>query len=163
MKNVTIGYILCLWAVMGCLWSCTDDASDFAPEENRLPVQLSGDIGPEAGSRATDSGFCDGDRMGIYVVNYANGSPGSLQLEGNCATNVGFTYSAGTNVWTPDYEVYYKDAKTPVDIYGYYPYATPIRWIDTVLKSVRTSISLPLPQNWEVTKRVTFSGRRLPR
>ena len=125
MKNVTIGYFLCLWAVMGCLWSCTDDASDFAPEENRLPVQLSGGIGPEAGSRATDSGFCDGDRMGIYVVNYANGSPGSLQLEGNCATNVGFTYSEGTNVWTPDYEVYYKDAKTPVDIYGYYPYATP--------------------------------------
>ena len=125
MKKVSNYYMICLWASLGCFYSCTDDASDYVPEENRLAVQLSGSMDLHSDSRATDDGFCDGDRMGIYVVDYINGQAGTLQLEGNRATNVGYTYSAGTNVWTPDYEVYYKDAKTPVDIYGYYPYAIP--------------------------------------
>ena len=137
MKKVSNYYMICLWAALGCFWSCTDDTSGYAPEENRLAVQLGGVIGSDSGSRATDEGFCDGDRMGIYVVDYINGQAGTLQLEGNRATNVGYTYSAGTNVWTPDYEVYYKDAKTPVDIYGYYPYATP-NAVDTYSFEVRT-------------------------
>ena len=68
MKNVSIRYILCLWTVLNCLCGCTDDTSEYAPEENRLAVQLGGVIGSDSGSRATDEGFCDGDRMGIYVV-----------------------------------------------------------------------------------------------
>ena len=125
MKNVSMRYIFYLCAVMGFLYGCTDDTSEYAPEENRLAVQLGGVIGTNRDSRATDDGFCDGDRIGVYVVDYANGSPGILKLEGNRATNVGYTYSAGTTLWTPDYDVYYKDEKTAVDIYGYYPYATP--------------------------------------
>ena len=104
MKKVSNYYMIYLWASFGCFCSCTDNASDYVPEENRLAVQLSGRMDLHSDSRATDDGFCDGDRMGIYVVDYVNGQAGTLQLEGNRATNVGYTYSAGTNVWTPEYE-----------------------------------------------------------
>ena len=137
MKNISIRHIFCLWVAMGFLYACTDDTSEYAPEENRLAVQLGGVIGTDSGSRATADGFCDGDRMGIYVVDYTHGSPGTLKLKGNRATNVGYTYAAETALWTPDYDVYYKDAKTPVDIYGYYPYAIP-NAVDSYSFEVRT-------------------------
>lgn len=41
-------------------------------------IQLSGDIDQLAVTRVNDNGFCDGDCMGVYVVDYRAGTPGTL-------------------------------------------------------------------------------------
>jgi hypothetical protein len=73
-------------------------------------------------TRADEYGFAGGDMMGIYVVDYEDGSPGVLQVEGNRADNVRYTYNATSMSWDGAKDIYWKDNKTSVDIYGYYPY-----------------------------------------
>lgn len=71
-------------------------------------------------SRATDTGFETGDRVGLYVVNYNGSTAGTLANSGNHVNNMRFSYS-GT--WTPDATIYWKDETTHADFYLYYPYA----------------------------------------
>lgn len=40
-------------------------------------IQLSGSIEQLALTRVCDNGFCDGDVMGVYVVDYNGGTPGT--------------------------------------------------------------------------------------
>lgn len=81
-------------------------------------------IDQEMQTRADDNGFADGDRMGVFVVNYQDGVPGTLVNTGNQADNVAFTLDYDMNRWNPVTPVYWKDSKTPVDVIGYYPYDT---------------------------------------
>lgn len=93
--------------------------------DGQVPVALGGHIDQEYVTRAGQDGFADGDKIGTYIVDYVDGAPGELLLEGNRADNLYYTYNEAGNRWVPSYDVYYKDAKTPVDIYGYYPSAKP--------------------------------------
>lgn len=93
--------------------------------DGQVPVALGGHIDQEYVTRAGQDGFADGDKIGTYIVDYVDGAPGELLLEGNRADNLYYTYNEAGNRWIPSYDVYYKDAKTPVDIYGYYPSAKP--------------------------------------
>lgn len=88
-------------------------------------IQLSGDIDQLAVTRVNDNGFCDGDCMGVYVVDYRAGTPGTLQLSGNRADNVRHTYDASAGKWNSVYDIYWKDKHTHIDVYGYYPFANP--------------------------------------
>lgn len=89
-------------------------------------ISLSGTIDQNNQTRANDSGFAENDKIGLYVVNYSDGTtPGTLYEKNNQATNTGFTFD-GNSTWTPDYDIYYKDKSTHVDFYGYYPYASSI-------------------------------------
>lgn len=88
-------------------------------------VQLFNEIRQTPVTRVNDEGFCDKDAVGIYVVNYVDGSPGQLHVSGNQADNIKYTYNEADGRWTPATSVYYKDKKTHVDIYGYYPYSAP--------------------------------------
>ncbi len=87
-------------------------------------VQISGDIHQQSSTRVNDGGFCEGDAVGIYIVNYDGETPGTLSSENNHADNVKFTLSEDGS-WVSDYDVFYKDNDTKVDFYGYYPYAVP--------------------------------------
>ena len=87
-------------------------------------VQISGDIHQQSLTRVNDGGFCEGDAVGIYIVNYDGETPGTLSSEDNHADNVKFTLSEDGS-WVSDYDVFYKDNDTKVDFYGYYPYAAP--------------------------------------
>ena len=83
----------------------------------KIPINLSiGDY-----TRANDSAFANGDKVGIYVVNYDGSTAGSLSASGNHVNNMQFTYS-GT-AWTPSSAIYWKDDTTPADFYAYYPYS----------------------------------------
>lgn len=82
-------------------------------------IQLSGDIDQLAVTRVNDNGFCDGDCMGVYVVDYRAGTPGTLQLSGNRADNVRHTYDASAGKWNSAYDIYWKDKHTHIDVYGY--------------------------------------------
>ena len=86
-------------------------------------IELLGEIDQVAVTRVNDGGFCDGDGMGIYIVDYKAGTPGTLQQSGNRADNVCYTYDEANRKWNSDYDVYWKDFHTHIDVYGYYPYA----------------------------------------
>lgn len=106
------------------LGACSLNEPVLEPESSDAPkMSLSSDINQIYQTRANDTGFCNGDVIGIYVVDYELDAPGVLKSSGNRADNVRHTYSEADGRWIPAYDIYYKDRKTPVDIYGYYPVA----------------------------------------
>lgn len=100
--------------------ACTDHLFEGSSGSG-MPIELSGNIKQTNVTRASDYGFVTGDRMGIYIVDYENGSPGSLAASGNRASNVLYTFDGDKNVWNAPLEIYWRDNQTPVDVYGYYP------------------------------------------
>ena len=112
-----------------CVVLCAGCADGLFGEDGTLHhtqrIELSGDIDQVAVTRVNDGGFCDGDRMGIYIVDYKADIPGTLQQSGNRADNVCYTYDEANRKWNSDQDVYWKDNHTHIDVYGYYPYANP--------------------------------------
>ncbi len=106
------------------LASCSLDEPSLDVDRSDLPpykVQIGGEIRQQPATKVTTDGFCTGDEVGVYVVNYVGDTPGTLLLKKNQADNVRFRYDE-SGKWVPDYDIYYKDNDTKVDIYGYYPY-----------------------------------------
>lgn len=102
---------------------CSQDSTSSTPEKR--PILIKGTINDL--SRATDSGFENGDAVGIYVVDYVdNITPGILAPQDNHATNVKHLYNNKDNSWSTasNNPLYWKDENTPIDIYGYYPYTS---------------------------------------
>ena len=94
------------------------------PKADPYKVQIYSDIVQQPATKVTTDGFCTGDQVGVYLVNYNGATPGTLKVKGNQADNVRFSYDENGN-WVSDYDIYYKDNETNVDFYGYYPYADP--------------------------------------
>ena len=123
----TFRYIIGAATLLG-FTACSLNEPSFEPDAEDLikkPIVISGSINQEYATRANDDGFCNGDVVGIYVVDYDGQTPGELQNEGNRADNVRFTFNEGTYTWVPAYDIYWKDKKTHIDIYGYYPWGVP--------------------------------------
>ena len=114
-----------MYLMMACLplllGGCVGEAScdDLAEKTH---IRLSGDIPEVYQTRANAAGFADGDRVGVYIVDYNEDVPGELKNDGNRADNMWLEFDAGSRSWTAAYDVYWKDRHTRVDIYGYYPY-----------------------------------------
>lgn len=120
-KNL-LGYGL-LAVVLG---ACTHEPDRLpGSADQSYAIELFNEIEQVATTRVNDSGFCDGDGVGIYVVNYDGSTPGQLVLEGNQADNVRYVYDEVNGRWIPDEPVYFKDKNTHADIIGYYPYSDP--------------------------------------
>lgn len=94
------------------------------PQSETYKVQIYSDIHQQPATKVTTDGFCTGDEVGVYLVNYDGETPGILKLEDNQADNVKFHYDENGE-WVSEYDIYYKDNETNVDFYGYYPYADP--------------------------------------
>lgn len=107
---------------LACLCACTDRYDTLQETNGRKPLVISGQIEQECVTRADDGGFADGDRMGVFVVDYNGDAPGTLQGSGNRATNYALTYQASSGKWTGNSTIYWKDNVTPIDVYGYYPF-----------------------------------------
>ena len=113
-------------AVCTILSSCSEGnepSIDPAPEPTptpqeqvKIPINLS--IGNY--TRANDETFINGDKVGLYVVNYNGSTAGTLSASGNHVNNMQFTYS--NSAWTPASTVYWLDQTTHADFYAYYPY-----------------------------------------
>ncbi len=105
------------------LSACSEDIVNDVVTHSRKPFNLQANIEQENTTCANDNGFADGDRIGVFVVNYDEESKApELKLTGNHADNVRFTYDDENYKWTGSYQIYWKDTKTPVDVYGYYPF-----------------------------------------
>lgn len=105
---------------------CTDDLFDGdGLVGGKMPITLSGEINQVSVTRVNDNGFCDGDVMGVYIVDYNGNTPGTLQVSGNRGDNVRHTFDESEFKWNSDYDLYWKDKHTHIDVYGYYPYGSP--------------------------------------
>lgn len=117
------------WTMLAllALTACNDDTfgPNGAQENSGRPIVLSGEIDQVAITRVNDNGFCDGDEMGVYIVDYQGSTPGTLQNSGNRGTNVKHTFDEAAYKWNSAYDVYWKDDHTHIDIYGYYPFGSP--------------------------------------
>ena len=100
--------------------SCTEENVITETSVSRQPMAI-GAAYP-VNTRATSAGFADGDRMGVYVVDYEKNVAGTLYDKGNRANNVRFVYQELDNRWKGATSIYWKDKYTPVDVYGYYPF-----------------------------------------
>lgn len=111
-------------AALVLLSACTDDLTGGG-DALRQQLDLQATIEQENVTRANDNGFADGDQIGVFVVNYDNETtPPDLQLSGNHADNVRFTYDDSEYKWNGSYQIYWKDNKTPIDVYSYYPFVS---------------------------------------
>lgn len=126
MRTIINNSLFCLLAMVAAtLCGCSDSIFDDEAQNDGGSIRLAADIEQLSVMRVNDSGFCDGDMMGVYVVDYEGGNPGTLKLKGNRGDNVRYTFDEAANKWTGAYELYWKDGHTPVDVYGYYPFAAP--------------------------------------
>lgn len=126
MRTIINNSLFCLLAIVAAtLCGCSDSIFEDEAQNDGGSIRLAADIEQLAVMRVNDCGFCDGDMMGVYVVDYEGGNPGTLKLKGNRGDNVRYTFDEAANKWTGAYELYWKDGHTPVDVYGYYPFAAP--------------------------------------
>ncbi len=110
--------------------SCSDQDMVVTLPGNGKPMELTGSIEQVYQTRASDYGFANGDCMGVYVVDYAKDTPGTLEVSGNRATNYAMTFDAATGLWSGNTVIYWKDDVTSVDVYGYYPYESSVTSIE---------------------------------
>ena len=103
--------------------ACQNETPVERTHRAEFKLTLAGEIDQLYLSRVNDNGFADGDVMGVYVVDYVSQQPGKLQASGNRGTNVKHTFDEPNFKWNSSYDIYFRDDKTPVDIYGYYPYS----------------------------------------
>lgn len=91
--------------------------------EGGILLNIDGSI-DQIQTRVSESGFEDGDALGLYAVNWTenNTDAGTLVASGNQADNAKYTYDGSAMKWTTVRPVYYKDANTHADLYVYYPY-----------------------------------------
>lgn len=126
MKKVkhTLLYLLAAGAML--LTGCSDDFfGDKTEQHDSNRIQLSGDIDQLAVTRVNDNGFCNGDVMGVYIVDYEGNKPGTLKVNGNRGDNVRHTFDEPNYKWNSAYDLFWKDKHTHIDVYGYYPFANP--------------------------------------
>lgn len=114
-----------LLLMVGCTTGLEDlrqNASSDAPL-----INIDGSIGQIYTTRVDDGGFCDGDQVGLYGVNYTddNTNAGTLLDEDNQVDNARYTFDESSWTWKSQAPVYYKDAETNIDLYAYYPYGNP--------------------------------------
>ncbi len=120
MKKIFAASLLALLAA-GCSRENIEPGSQDYSEIGK--IVLSGSVDEVYQTRVDDNGFADGDRIGIYVVDYDGENPGTLKSTGNRADNVWHKYHESTHSWESARDIYWKDKKTSVDIYGYYPFS----------------------------------------
>ena len=84
------------------LTGCSDDLfnGDYSQHDSNR-IQLSGDIDQLAVTRVNDNGFCNGDVMGVYIVDYDGNNPGTLKVSGNRGDNVRHTFDEPNYKWSP--------------------------------------------------------------
>ena len=118
-----------IFAVSCCTMfaACSKSSIDMPADEDwgKVPIQISTSI-----TRATDTAFENGDKVGLFVVNV----PNALKASGNHADNICHTYSGS---WTAKTPIYWLDETTKADFYCYYPYSSTISSVDAYPFSVR--------------------------
>ena len=70
------------------LVSCYGDEHLAGELSGSKKISLNAEIKQVPATRVNDNGFCDGDVIGVYIVDYQGENAGELRSEGNRADNV---------------------------------------------------------------------------
>lgn len=131
-----------LFALVFGLSACSSGDKPSMPENppspsesEKLQIKINANAG---GTRVTDNNFDNGDRVGLFVVNYTSSTPGALALSGNHVDNMAFSYSGS---WSSSTPVYWKDDKTHADFYLYYPYTASLSSVNALPFEVKADQS----------------------
>ena len=124
--------LLSLAAIVGS--GCSDSIQYSDKHDTLSPINLSA-VYPSA-TRASDAGFENGDKMGLYVLDYFDGNPQDINDPDINASNVRFDFNGSDNSWTGVTDVYWKNGSTPADIIGYYPYVSGVVYPEEMSFSV---------------------------
>lgn len=122
MKHRILFVLSSLLLIAGCSLSEMEAPVTNNDGDAISKIKLTGNIAQQNTTRAGENGFANGDKIGIYVVDYNGDEPGDLLSSGNRADNLRFTFDEPNWTWIPDHDIYYKDKTTKIDVYGYYPY-----------------------------------------
>lgn len=126
------------------LAACSDMTDDLQTDKQQpKAISLSGSIQQQNVTRADEQGFVTGDRMGVYIVDYEEGQPGTLHATDNRASNLAYTFDGDNYRWTASTPIYWRDRETPVDVYAYYPLANYISQPTVYNFEVQADQSLP--------------------
>lgn len=130
--------------IPGFLLGCSDEVQIFRPADSNegLRLELQASIDQVNETRADENGFADSDRFGVFVVNYSDNQPGTLTLSDNQANNIAFSFNADANKWQAASDIYWRDAETPADIYGYYPFHNGLGDVDAYRFEVQPDQSI---------------------
>ncbi len=136
------GYAAAPFLIGAMVSGCSDDVvrNDTVADGELLDIRAV--ISQQASTRADESGFADGDRMGVFVVGYSSWVPGDLTADSNHANNVAFTLDAGSGQWNAPTPLYWPDSKSGADIYGYYPFDNRLSEVDAYPFEVRADQSV---------------------
>lgn len=130
MKKIFSILVVATLLMMGC-----ENSEDIpVVEDGVMQIEV---LHPSA-TRATETAFEGGDRIGLYATEYNGDVASPLQISGNWANNVATTYDGA--IWTPAKKIFWSENR--MDVYGYYPYMTPTS-IDEHLWSVQLDQSTP--------------------
>lgn len=102
-----------IWMAALLLASC-DKAEEIAVDDGSIRFVMQY---PSA-TRATETTFEQGDKIGLFLTEYTGETPAPLQISGNWANNVAATLE-GTE-WVTAKKIFWSDNR--MDAYGYYPY-----------------------------------------
>ncbi len=108
-RFVTLAAMAAMMLIVGCTHSKTD-APIIPVPDGELAISL----------KVEGRAFADGDRVGLYVINYNGDAIEGIAAKGNQVDNAPFVYKGGT--WSTSPAVYYRDNATKVDMIGYYPH-----------------------------------------
>ena len=103
--------ILTSISILFFLVSC--QKQDAINDPGLMSIQF---IHPSAVTRATETAFESGDKIGLYVVE----TPAPLQVSGNYVNNLQATFNGSQ--WTGDSGLRWPSTESVCDIYAYYPY-----------------------------------------
>ncbi len=133
MRRVKKTFII-LPLTLALLTACSNDENEKSRSDKRVPLEIvaSIDLPTEVYTRATETAWEAGDRIGVYMTLH-----GSTNLYTDTETppttgsNMPYTFDDGTNyetygntyrLFTPNSKKIYLSEKS-VDVFGYYPYA----------------------------------------
>ena len=102
-----------IWMAALLLASC-DKAEEIAVDDGSIRFVMQY---PSA-TRATETSFEQGDKIGLFLTEYTGETPAPLQISANWANNVAATLE-GTE-WVTAKKIFWSDNR--MDAYGYYPY-----------------------------------------
>lgn len=108
MKNISALYLICILFIA---ISCQKQEQIIEP--GVMDIQF---IHPSVVTRATETAFESGDKIGLYVVE----TPAPLQVSGNYVNNLQATYNGSQ--WTGDSGLRWPSTESVCDIYAYYPF-----------------------------------------
>lgn len=130
MKRNIIKYVVAALFIMGLPSCSSQDENDAPPVDAKHTPMTFSVTHPAQRTRVTDTGFEDGDRIGLFVA--VQDAP--LEIGGNLVNNEPLTLGGGA--WTAGHTLYWDEGT--FNAYAYYPYTAQVSSIEDMPFSVST-------------------------